>query len=710
MDSIKNRLVLNILTLHALVVAKPLFDIFESNPQYFVINRIPRFDVILFIGFLSIGLPLLIVIPIAVVQKVNVKSGVVAQTVVVGAYGFGYVLQLASRLDVLLPVVCIAAGFFAAVGIAILYWRNEQFSLVISLVSPIVLVFPLLFALSGNMDQVLFKRSVHSIKDAVAGAKSIENPHPIVLLVLDEFPLTDMLDANGNIHADRFPNFANLAAESTWYENASTLWPQTVGSLPTILTGIRPSSGTVIRLPSLNSYPENLFSMVQNEYSLNVTEPLTDFLPVRFKNNRGKTNVSSGYRPLRILIDDAYVLYLHIVLPNKLTKDLPRIDQGWGNFRSTVQDGEGRIFNNENVETKKLDGQKPGLEQRIHASRRLDRIAQFNSFLRSIETFPKTTLHFFHTIFPHAPFEFLPSGKIYTDLLKDTGIEEEKPVWQGSDGSVQRLHHSLRLQEALADRLLGDLVAELKRIGIYDESLVIVTSDHGGSFIENQPYRRPTEFTFADIAFIPLFIKYPDQKDGERNESNVALIDIVPTIKDVIGADVNWTFDGQSLAGGEFEPRKTKVLPDYRGGTIEMSPHEYIEAKKAAIKRKIERFNLDDPRADFFRYGNGLEYIGEAETALASKLVDGSIQCDGIAALRDVDLNLRSIPCRLIGTVTANAGDPSKLHVAFVVNGKIELISRLMKVDGQVVFDAVLPDTSFKQGANTVKALLIDLE
>jgi hypothetical protein len=691
MKSLKNHLVLNVFTLHALVVSKPLLDLFAANPEYFVINRIQRADIFWGVVLVSFGLPILVIAAIAVFQKVNEKFANAAQIVAVGAYGFGYVLQITSRLDVLPAAVCVAVGVLAGAALGVLYRRINRFSFVISLASPIVIVFPLLFVFGGNMERVLFPRNPQSNASAIQGAASVESRPPIVFLVLDEFPLTDMLDGDGNIHAERFPNFAELASESTWYENASTIWPYTEGALPTLLTGNRLPIGRIQLLPAMNDFPKNLFSMLQHQYTLNVTEPLTDMLPEKFKDGNGIAEIRSANASFKVLLNDAYVLYLHILLPKKMTRKLPRIDQSWGHFGEREVDVSGQ-------------------GDRLPQSGRLNRKVQFETFIRTLDTFPKSTLHFFHTVFPHSPFDFLPSGRIYNENKESIGIEEEKPVWKGSVGAVQRVHHALRLQEALADRLVGDLIQRLKEIGLYDESLVIITADHGGSYLDNQPYRKPNRNIFGDVAFVPLFIKYPNQSIGKRDDSNVELIDIVPTIADVIGAELNWEFDGRSLENDASLPRETKVLPNYQGGTIELTRDEYLAAKQVSITRKIESFNLNDSRSDVFRYGKGLEYIGEPQSTLDAKLVPARVQCDALDALGTVDLAADFIPCRLIGTVRSESADPSKLYLAFVVNGKIELIARPMKVENQHMFDVVLPDTSLRQGSNRIVVLLVDLD
>ncbi len=59
----------------------------------------------------------------------------------------------------------------------------------------------------------------------------------MVLLVFDEFPSTDLLAGHRRIDRRRFPNFARLAADSTWYRNATTVSDTTFTAVPSILEG-----------------------------------------------------------------------------------------------------------------------------------------------------------------------------------------------------------------------------------------------------------------------------------------------------------------------------------------------------------------------------------------------------------------------------------------------------------------------------------------
>ena len=66
--------------------------------------------------------------------------------------------------------------------------------------------------------------------------------------------------------------------------------------------------------------------------------------------------------------------------------------------------------------------------------------------------------------------------------------------------------------------------------------------------------------TFADIARVPLFIKYPGQRGGSVDSRIVRTIDIFPTIADVLGIRLPWAVDGRLLLGPASHMASASVI------------------------------------------------------------------------------------------------------------------------------------------------------
>lgn len=81
-------------------------------------------------------------------------------------------------------------------------------------------------------------------------------PPPVYVLVLDELPLVNLLTADGDLNATRFPNMAALAARATWYTNWTIHSGRTIHSVPALLSGVLPEN----TLATAAEYPTNVIT------------------------------------------------------------------------------------------------------------------------------------------------------------------------------------------------------------------------------------------------------------------------------------------------------------------------------------------------------------------------------------------------------------------------------------------------------------------
>ena len=63
---------------------------------------------------------------------------------------------------------------------------------------------------------------------------------PVVMLIMDEFPTESLRGPDGRIDAARYPNFARLAAMSTWFRNSTTIYDSTPKAVPAIMDARMP--------------------------------------------------------------------------------------------------------------------------------------------------------------------------------------------------------------------------------------------------------------------------------------------------------------------------------------------------------------------------------------------------------------------------------------------------------------------------------------
>ncbi|MBO7178109.1 MAG: sulfatase-like hydrolase/transferase, partial [Clostridia bacterium] len=94
------------------------------------------------------------------------------------------------------------------------------------------------------------------------------------------------------------------------------------------------------------------------------------------------------------------------------------------------------------------------------------------------------------------------------------------------------------------DYNVGRLVEKLKEKGIYENTVIIYTSDHGSHFkTRNLEYKRSPH---DSCTHIPLIIKGGKFATGENVKDVVSLIDLPPTLLDFAGINVPESYSGIS--------------------------------------------------------------------------------------------------------------------------------------------------------------------
>lgn len=152
------------------------------------------------------------------------------------------------------------------------------------------------------------------------------------------------------------------------------------------------------------------------------------------------------------------------------------------------------------------------------------------------------------------------------------GLRRGRPILLGSEVHRSRgpaLASSLRGaylgDVAFMDRHLGRLFAGLRELGLYDESVVVFTSDHGEELFEHQAWGHG-ESLYREVVEIPLLIKAPrsaarpDRGPADARPSEGARqIDIAPTLLDLASMPIPTGMQGLALLrdpGGESPPRR----------------------------------------------------------------------------------------------------------------------------------------------------------
>lgn len=655
-----------LLALTGITVAQPVLDSIEHSPETLVYRRSTTAEILLFGVLITFALPAALwAVEWLVARWSGRAQRGVHLAVLATLFGLGG-WQLATRGFVAPWPGRVATAAIFALGGTLLVWRSRTVRRVLRwfALSPVLVL--ALWLASGNVNRIAFAEG-----PGTAQGLPVENPAPVVFIVFDEFPTASLLDDEGGIDETLFPGFARLADDATWYRNTTSVSPTTPDAVPAILTGRYPSQAGAP--PTADSYPDNLFRALSGAYELNVWEMVTQLCPPAECPTRGGS-VDHGITPL---LSDAAEVWSEYLLPPTASDD--------DAFAVRQSDPE--------------------------APRRLD---QFAASLTDAAT-PR--LDFLHVPFPHQPWFHLPSGARHDAPFLAEGLDgAHSYAWESTYfAQAGRQRHLLQLQRT--DRALGDLLRRLDDLDRYDESLIVVTADHGVAFSEGSPIRGLDDETVSQIMWVPLFVKAPGQDAGAVDDRPLETIDILPTIADEIGLDLPWDVDGSSaleprtLADEErrFYPWKHNQLPlDGEGGAFTL-----VDGAEGFR----DLFSIEppggEPRDDlqlsrFGRWGSliGAEAtdldVGEPSRAATAVLTDD----EGDPVDRDhfdITAGDAVLPVYVRGTIEA----PLPTDVVLSVNGFVAGWGEVFRKDGEARWFVLAPQELFATGPNELELFTV---
>ena len=650
----------------ALAVAQPLFDLLSREPTFFVARNTTAGQLTTFVILVCVVLPLGLIGIEAAGRRLHPGAGGVVHDAVLTLLGALFLLPLLKRIDALgtgsLLVLSVLLAGLVSVGSR----RVRLVGSFVTALGPAALVIPVVFLATPGV-----RSAVVRFERAPLPAP-VDYAPPIVIVVFDEFPTNSLLDGNRRIDRDRYPHFARLADNATWYRNASTVSSQTVWAVPALVTGRYPRQ--LHAVPTRRYYPDNLFAMLGDSYRSTVFGRFLQLCPADACDYDLDVQDSLGG-----LGADLGIVYLHVIAPPAVESALPPIVGDWRDFARA------RRFRT------------VGGEQE-----RNERFSEFERFLGTITPDRSGRLYFLHTLLPHMPYQYVPSRRSYRARDYQRHREGGAGLFLRSDPwlpVVLQQRHLLQVEAV--DGLIGDLTERLQEQGVFDESLIVVTADHGVSFLHGNRRRRVSEDNAADVIQVPLIVKRPHQVEGVVSDRSVELVDIVPTIADVLSTAVPYRVDGRSLVDGSEPDRshKTFVRRSYASVSVEEFPSRLDDPGWA---EKLRRF-----ASGLYSLGPHGSLVGRElstlEVGAPAEMVVGMAR---VAAFADVDLHARVLPLHVRGRLPGGLGEPVSLAVS--VNGVIAATTLSYREGGQWTFSSMIPEEVLVSGANDVEVFLVD--
>ncbi len=168
----------------------------------------------------------------------------------------------------------------------------------------------------------------------------------------------------------------------------------------------------------------------------------------------------------------------------------------------------------------------------------------------------------------------------------------------------------------MVDQNIHAFFDKLKRLGLYDRALIIVTADHGEEFGEHGTYGHGN--VYEQSAHVPLLIRFPHgQHGGTRYPHVVQLADLYPTILGVLGVPLPKPVDGQDLSkllnGGQTPSGKAYV---------QRMNQKAIRTDDVKLIRNVrgDRYELYDMKTDRAEqnnlYADAKDSVGELQSDL----------------------------------------------------------------------------------------------
>lgn len=652
----------------SLVVALPIFEVVRGSPEFFVARNTSWATALGSAGILLFGAPGAVLLVECALRRISPAAATTYFLAAVGALAAALVHPWLTRAEVAAPWTM--AGLAAASGVAVatIVWRVPGARRALAALAPAALVVPALFFGRAEVRESLAGWSSH------VPAPTLARTPPIVVVIFDEFPLHSLLDAGERLDAERYPNFAALARDGSWYREATTVSSQTVWAVPAIASGRYPEAPRAV--PTLRYYPGNLFTLLSGRYEMFVFGRFLQLCP-EGACQRDLAGPADG--PLQ-LATDLGVVWLHIVSPAPLADRLPPVVGDWRGFAAT---GRFRTVNGRRV--------------------RNDRLGELERFVETMTADP-ARLYFLHTLTPHMPFEYMPSGRRYEGPdyqgRQERGAGLFERVEPAYADALQQRH---LMQVGFVDAMIGRLVARLRALGIYDESLIVVTADHGASYREGTPRRSARPHNQADILRVPLFIKRPGQREGGVVDGLVESIDILPTIADVLGARLPFQVDGRSLLAPEGRRPSRAFIERSFTRIRRREVAEFGPVTRESLARRIARFGVG-PLARVYAVPGTEALLGRPVEGLVRGDAAFRISLTNLPGLASVDPASETLPLLIRGQLS----DPVRPTLAVAVNGRIAATTMPFEERGGTWFSTLVPEEVLEGGANDVQVYVLE--
>ena len=168
----------------------------------------------------------------------------------------------------------------------------------------------------------------------------------------------------------------------------------------------------------------------------------------------------------------------------------------------------------------------------------------------------------------------------WNELRAYQGIPEEGPL---TDAQTRELKHGYAASVSYADAQVGKVMAELVRLSLRENTIVVLWGDHGYKLGDYGLWCKHTNLELDTR--VPLIVSAPGFTSGTRSHALVEIVDIFPTVAQLTGGQIPESCDGLSLAG---------VLQDPSKGLRPFALSQYPRGKLMGYSLRDERWRYTE--------------------------------------------------------------------------------------------------------------------
>jgi hypothetical protein len=335
-------------------------------------------------------------------------------------------------------------------------------------------------------------------------------------------------------------------------------------------------------------------------------------------------------------------------------------------------------------------------------------VQKFEEFIEESASSTVPTLHFTHLLLPHRPWGLAPDVRLSPDLVQFTDKRSERLVDRRRDN-----YQSMLRQYVATDTLLLEFINKLKASPRWDNTMIVVTADHGITFVPGESYRDKINIknpgTLEDIYRVPLFIKYPQQTKSSISDCPASSIDILPTIISTNGVAPTWTTEGVNLR--DICPLRTSRRVQWPYSTTQISTD--FSAVLERVRYYDNWIDANGDVDDIYRVRLSGRLLGKKVPDTAPKNVRVSWTLNGDENYQNVGTGrLAPVPTRASGTLTTQSRLCERCEGLIAANGRFvgvlpELAGMTAEM-GSLPFSSSLMSRYIQPGDNRVELWVAD--